>query len=122
MPSAVGVSDSVPRRPVSAGARRFVVVSRDGSRLSTSEPVSALGQSLAWRPSGATLASVQRLPNKLQVVFFEKNGLRHGEFTLPFPPRGAHVSRRGRAASRRRPVAGITSCPHLLWVSIILYR
>ncbi|XP_043231779.1 elongator complex protein 1-like [Amphibalanus amphitrite] len=73
------------------GARRFVVVSRDGSRLSTSEPVAALGQSLAWRPSGATLAATQRLPNKLQVVFFEKNGLRHGEFTLPFPPDAAHV-------------------------------
>ena len=70
----------------------MVVISRDGSRLSTSEPVAGLGQCLAWRPSGAVIASVQHLPNKLQTVFFEKNGLRHGEFTLPFPPDSAHVS------------------------------
>ena len=34
------------------------------------------------RPSGNLIASTQRLPHKYQVVFFEKNGLRHGEFSL----------------------------------------
>ncbi len=38
---------------------------------------------LAWRPSGNLIASSQRLPHRHDVVFFERNGLRHGEFTLP---------------------------------------
>lgn len=25
-----------------------------------------------------------RKPNRHEIIFFEKNGLRHGEFTLPF--------------------------------------
>ena len=36
------------------------------------------------RPSGNLIASSQRRPNKHDIVFFERNGLRHGEFTLPF--------------------------------------
>ena len=36
------------------------------------------------RPSGSLLATSQRRPNKHDIAFFEKNGLRHGEFTLPF--------------------------------------
>ena len=34
------------------------------------------------RTSGNLIASSQRKPNKHDVVFFEKNGLQHGEFTL----------------------------------------
>lgn len=34
------------------------------------------------RPSGNLITSTQRLPQKHDVVFFEKNGLRHGEFSL----------------------------------------
>jgi len=30
------------------------------------------------------IASSQRKPNKHDIIFFEKNGLQHGEFTLPF--------------------------------------
>ena len=30
------------------------------------------------------MATSQRRPNKHDIAFFEKNGLRHGEFTLPF--------------------------------------
>ncbi|CAJ0941111.1 unnamed protein product [Ranitomeya imitator] len=36
------------------------------------------------KPSGSLIASTQSKPNKHDVVFFEKNGLLHGEFTLPF--------------------------------------
>ncbi len=36
------------------------------------------------RPSGSLIASTQRHPNKHSVVFMEKNGLLHGDFTLPF--------------------------------------
>ena len=50
----------------------------------TSEPLNALEHNLAWKPSGSLIASTERLPNKYQVSLFEKNGLRHGEFTLPF--------------------------------------
>lgn len=46
-----------------------------------SENVPCLGHSLAWRPSGNLIASTQKT-HKHDVVFFERNGLRHGEFTL----------------------------------------
>ena len=39
---------------------------------------------LSFRPTGSLIASSQRKPNKHDVVFFEKNGLTHGGFTLPF--------------------------------------
>jgi elongator complex protein 1 len=53
--------------------------------------VNGLEQSLAWRPSGNLIASTQRLPHRHDVVFFERNGLRHGEFTLPFAQREMHI-------------------------------
>ena len=37
-----------------------------------------------YRPSGGLIATSLRKPNKHEIAFFEKNGLRHGEFTLPF--------------------------------------
>uniref|UniRef100_A0A8C4E9W9 Elongator complex protein 1 n=1 Tax=Dicentrarchus labrax TaxID=13489 RepID=A0A8C4E9W9_DICLA len=45
-----------------------------------------LKETLFWcfRPSGSLIASTQRHPNKHSVVFMEKNGLLHGDFTLPF--------------------------------------
>lgn len=42
------------------------------------------GDCLDFRPSGNLLASSQRKPHQHDIVFFEKNGLQHGEFTLPF--------------------------------------
>lgn len=38
----------------------------------------------ALRPSGSLIASTQDKPNQQDVVFFEKNGLLHGQFMLPF--------------------------------------
>ena len=38
---------------------------------------------LCFRPSGSLIACTQRHPNKHSVVFMEKNGLLHGDFTLP---------------------------------------
>ncbi|KAK7115940.1 elongator complex protein 1-like [Littorina saxatilis] len=63
-------------------ARYIRVWSREGVLQSTSEPMNGLEQALFWKPSGALIASTQRKPNKHNVVFFEKNGLQHGEFTL----------------------------------------
>lgn len=66
------------------GARKVRVWNRECVLQSTSENVNGLEQSLCWKPSGSLIASTQRKPNKHDVVFFERNGLLHGEFTLPF--------------------------------------
>ncbi|KAF7658016.1 hypothetical protein LDENG_00019130 [Lucifuga dentata] len=67
-----------------SGARKVRVFSREGVLQATSEPVNGLEQALCWKPSGSLIASTQRHPNKHSVVFMEKNGLLHGDFTLPF--------------------------------------
>ncbi|XP_051043786.1 elongator complex protein 1 [Phodopus roborovskii] len=66
------------------GARKIRVWNREFALHSTSEPVPGLGPSLAWKPSGSLIASTQDKPNQQDVVFLEKNGLLHGQFTLPF--------------------------------------
>ncbi|XP_020621181.1 elongator complex protein 1-like isoform X1 [Orbicella faveolata] len=66
------------------GARTLRVWSREGVLSSTSENVDGLEQALFWKPSGSLIASTQRKPHRHEVVFFERNGLRHGEFILPF--------------------------------------
>lgn len=68
---------------IDSGSRRVVrVYSREGSLDSVSEPVNGLEGSLSWRPAGNLLASIQRLEDRIDVVFFERNGLRHGQFSL----------------------------------------
>lgn len=68
---------------VQQDARRLIrVYSREGELDGVSEPVDNLESSLSWRPSGNLMAGIQRLQDKVDVVFFERNGLRHGEFTL----------------------------------------
>lgn len=47
---------------------------------------------LFLRPSGNLIASTQEKPNRHDVVFLEKNGLLHGEFTLPFQKGQVKVS------------------------------
>lgn len=65
--------------------RRMIrVYSREGQLDSVSEPVDGLEGALSWRPSGNLIASVRRTNDKLEVVFFERNGLRHGQFDLRF--------------------------------------
>ncbi|GIY88877.1 elongator complex protein 1 [Caerostris darwini] len=58
----------------------------------TSEVVEGLEEPVCWRPLGNLIACSQQCPNKHQIIFFEKNGLRHGEFTLPFKPNTFKVS------------------------------
>ncbi|KAM3867334.1 elongator complex protein 1 [Diretmus argenteus] len=65
------------------GARKVRVWSRECVLQATSETINGLEQALSWKPSGSLIASTQRLPNKHSVVFMEKNGLLHGDFTLP---------------------------------------
>ncbi|XP_024116076.1 elongator complex protein 1 isoform X1 [Oryzias melastigma] len=73
------------------GARKVRVWNREGVLQATSEPINGLEQALCWKPSGSLLASSQRQPNKHSVVFLEKNGLLHGDFTLPFAKDQAKV-------------------------------
>lgn len=63
--------------------RRVIrVYSREGVLESVSEPVDGLEAALSWKPSGQIIAGVQRRDESVDVVFFERNGLRHGEFDL----------------------------------------
>ncbi|CAG5182057.1 uncharacterized protein ALTATR162_LOCUS9970 [Alternaria atra] len=67
--------------------RRMIrVYSREGQLDSVSEPVDGLEGALSWRPSGNLIASTRRTNEKIEVVFFERNGLRHGQFDLRFTP------------------------------------
>lgn len=66
--------------------RDIRIFGRDGILLYTALRTSGLEVALAWRPAGNLFASTHTLPNKQQVIFFEKNGLRHGEFTLSNQP------------------------------------
>ena len=64
------------------GRRMIRVYSREGTLDGVSEAVDHQLAALAWKPSGQLIASVQRGDDQAQVVFFERNGLRHGEFSL----------------------------------------
>ncbi|KAI9298608.1 IkappaB kinase complex, IKAP component [Neoconidiobolus thromboides FSU 785] len=63
--------------------RIMKVYDREGMLQNSTELIDKLEHNVFWKPSGSLIASTQRLPHRYQVVFFEKNGLRHGEFTLP---------------------------------------
>jgi elongator complex protein 1 len=65
-----------------SGRRAIRVFTRDAVLDSASEPVDGLESALSWRPSGNLIAGVQRLHDHIDVVFFERNGLRHGQFSL----------------------------------------
>ncbi|OJJ44722.1 hypothetical protein ASPZODRAFT_144677 [Penicilliopsis zonata CBS 506.65] len=68
---------------VESNIRRVIrVYSREGTLDSVSEPVDGLESALSWRPYGNLMAGIQRLHDRVDVVFFERNGLRHGQFTL----------------------------------------
>lgn len=72
---------------VHADARRLIrVYSREGVLDSVSEPVDGLEGALSWRPAGNLIAAIQRSSDHINVVFFERNGLRHGGFRLRLSP------------------------------------
>ncbi|KAI0147822.1 elongator complex protein [Xylariaceae sp. FL1272] len=71
---------------IESGVRRVIrVFSRDGVLDSVSEPVNHMESTLSWRPSGNLIAGIQRLEDRVDVIFFERNGLRHGQFSLRNP-------------------------------------
>ncbi|KAL8785562.1 MAG: hypothetical protein Q9213_003310 [Squamulea squamosa] len=69
---------------IEASVQRRVIriYSREGALDSVSEPVNGLIGPLSWRPAGNLFAGVQLLEDKHLVIFFERNGLRHGQFPL----------------------------------------
>lgn len=68
---------------VESASRRLIrVYTRDGQLDGVSEPVDGLEGALSWRPAGNLMAGVQRFHDHVDIVFFERNGLRHGQFTL----------------------------------------
>lgn len=76
---------------IESGSRRVIrVYSREGVLDSASEPVDGLAGALNWRPAGNLLAGIQRHEDRIDVVFFERNGLRHGQFTLRLAPDEIH--------------------------------
>lgn len=70
----------------SSNMRKLRVINREGILQSTSEDLEGLEECVCWKPSGSLIACSQRLSNKHNVIFFEKNGLQHGSFTLPVEP------------------------------------
>lgn len=63
------------------------VYTRTGELEAVSEPVDFMEGVVNWRPSGNLICSIQRKTHlqleedkTLDLIFFEKNGLRHGEF------------------------------------------
>ncbi|KAJ4294593.1 putative elongator complex protein 1 [Kalmusia sp. IMI 367209] len=67
--------------------RRMIrVYSREGQLDSVSEPVDGLEGALSWRPSGNLIAGIRRSTDGVEAVFFERNGLRHGQFDLRLAP------------------------------------
>lgn len=66
--------------------RTFSVYDCEGKLQYTAEKWNGLEPSLAWRPSGNWIAMPQHFgkSNKSTIGLFEKNGLRHREFELPF--------------------------------------
>ena len=73
----VAINSMVPRH------RRVIrVFTREAALDSASEPVDGLESALTWRPSGNLIAGIKRSKEQTEVVLFERNGLRHGEFDL----------------------------------------
>lgn len=77
--------------PDGLSKRILRVYDRQAALQSTSEDVPGLEHTLVWRPSGNLIVATQRFGfegggagrmERHDVVFFERNGLRHGEFGL----------------------------------------
>ncbi|KAF4620926.1 hypothetical protein D9613_000930 [Agrocybe pediades] len=84
-------SVSPAKDPDSPAHRTLRVYDRQAVLQSTSEEVAGLEHTLSWRPSGNLITCTQRFgfegggagrEGRHDVIFFERNGLRHGEFSI----------------------------------------
>jgi elongator complex protein 1 len=83
-----GDGEYVAVNAVDGEKRRMVrVFTKEGVLDSVSEPVDYLESALSWKPSGNLIAGIKQHTDKAEVVFFERNGLRHGEFDLRVSPK-----------------------------------
>ena len=71
--------------------RKFRVWNRSCQLQYTSEALSGIESCFCWKPSGSLIATSQRKVHRHDIVFFELNGLQHGEFTLPFAQNQAQI-------------------------------
>lgn len=88
--SAVETVDGSSEAEESIQRRVIRVYTRDGQLDSASEPVDGMEHGLSWKPQGSLIASMKRTThiedeNALELIFFERNGLRHGEFDTRLP-------------------------------------
>ena len=89
MTSTVGAAPAA--HPDAPPRRKLRFWSRSAELQSSSEKTDGMEQAVAWRPSGNLVATTQRLPHRHDVLFFERNGLQHGSFPLPFAQDAARV-------------------------------
>lgn len=85
---AVNLSTAFKSEPVAAAIRTVMVFTGQLQfhalgRLEDSRAIRQLGNGLDWAPNHSLLASSETRKDQLYVVFFERNGLRHGEFAIP---------------------------------------
>jgi elongator complex protein 1 len=101
---------------VDALRRRVLrVYNREAALQSTSEPVAGLEHPLAWRPSGNLIVGTQIFGDfkgagqgregRHDVIFFERNGLRHGEFGLREAIASSSVSKEEKRTYKLREVS-----------------
>lgn len=72
--------------------RVLKLFNREGVLQHTSEYVAGLEKYIAWQPSGPLIAASQTIHNKHKIIFFEKNGLQHGEFDLSYEANTFHIA------------------------------
>ena len=69
----------------STDSRKFQVFTREGVVHSTIENnINVLDSAISWKHSKSLISSSIYRFNKHEIIFFEKNGLAHGGFQLPF--------------------------------------
>jgi len=104
------VSSLAPSSSEGFVKRILRVYDRQAVLQSTSEDVPGLEHTLTWRPSGNLIASTQRFGfegggsgrvERHDVVFFERNGLRHGEFGLRMVYMGGKLKELNSADERK---------------------
>lgn len=85
------VSTLSPEAENTIRRRTVCVYDREAALQINSEPVAGLEHPVVWRPSGNLIVGTQRFwfegggagkEGKHDVVLFERNGLRHGEFGI----------------------------------------
>ncbi|KAI9005064.1 IKI3 family-domain-containing protein [Hyaloraphidium curvatum] len=71
--------------PEQGKGRVLHLYTREAGLQYIGERVSHLGDAVAWRPQGNQITSYQLVNGSIDVIFFEPNGLRHGQFSLREP-------------------------------------